>query len=51
MHLRNIDNLDIDDDDKGGLIDTRKDNTIVAAMGLRFDSEDLACAQLNGRYF
>ena len=51
MHLRDINHLQPLDESQGGLIDTHEDNTIEASVGLRFDTEDLAALQLNGRYF
>lgn len=52
IHLRNIQDME----EKAllepvTLIDTRKDNTLQASVGLRFDTEDLMAAQLNGRYY
>ena len=51
MHLRDINHLQPVDESQGRLIDTHEDNTIEASVGLRFDTEDLAAMQLNGRYF
>ena len=52
IHLRNIQDME----DKAAqepvtLIDTRKVSTMQASVGLRFDTEDLVAAQLNGRYY
>lgn len=52
IHLRNI--QDMEDEaaqEPVTLIDTRKVNTMQASVGLRFDTEDLVAAQLNGRYY
>ncbi len=38
-------------DGKGGLIDIRKNNTIVASVGARFDTEDWAALMLNSHYY
>lgn len=51
MHLRDLSNLPSSVDDQHGLIDTREKNTIEASVGARFDTEELAAAQLNGSYF
>ena len=51
MHLRDINNLKPMTDEVKGLVDLRKNNTIVASLGARFDSEDLATLQLNGQYY
>lgn len=50
MHTRDINNLK-KISTENGLEDTRKEHTIQASVGLRFDNEDIAAAQLNGRYF
>lgn len=51
MHLRDINNLhDINEDEKG-LLDLRKNNTIVASVGVRIDSEDLAALQANAQSY
>ena len=51
MHLRDINNLRPVNEEKQGLIDQRKNSTVVASLGARFDSEDLAALQLNGHYY
>ena len=51
LHLRNIESTEVNVEEPKGLIDVRKDNTILASVGLRFDSEDLVAAQLRGRWF
>ena len=51
MHLRDMDELPTSLDDDTGLIDVRKNNTIEASVGARFDSEDLVALKLRGRYF
>lgn len=51
MHLRDIEKLNKPDDSKIGLIDSREPNTIMASVGLRYDTEDVAALQLKGRYF
>jgi len=38
-------------DDESGLLDLRKNNTIVASIGARFDNEDMVALQLNGHYY
>ena len=39
------------EDDERGLIDLRKNNTIVASIGARYDNEDIVAFQLNGHYY
>ncbi|MBR1544069.1 MAG: patatin-like phospholipase family protein [Muribaculaceae bacterium] len=51
MHLRDINALKELPDEQGGLICLHKENTIQAAVGLRFDTEDLVAAQFGARYF
>ena len=51
MHLRDINNLRDIDDDERGLIDLRKNNTVVASVGLRYDNEDIVAFQLNGLHY
>lgn len=52
MHLRDIHDTDNYVEQPGKLSDNRHDeNTIRAAIGLRFDTEDLAALLLGGRYF
>ena len=51
MHLRDIENLEESTEETTGLIDSREPNTIMASVGLRYDSEDVAALQLRGRYF
>ena len=51
LHLRNADSVDLAADTTKELMDIRKDNTILASVGLRFDSDDLIAAQLRGRWF
>ena len=46
LHLRNADSVDLAADTTKELMDIRKDNTILASVGLRFDSDDLIAAQL-----
>lgn len=51
-HPREITNLiDIEDDDERGLLDLRKNNTVVASIGARYDNEDIVAFQLNGHYY
>ena len=45
-----VDVLNIGDDEKG-LLDLRKNNTIVASIGARYDNEDIVAFQLNGHYY
>ena len=50
-HPRKIGSLvDIEDEDRG-LLDLRKNNTIVASIGARYDNEDIVAFQLNGHYY
>lgn len=42
--------LDIEDDERG-LLDLRKNNTVVASIGARYDNEDIVAFQLNGHYY
>lgn len=51
MHTRDINKLSAPVDDKIGLINSREPNTILASVGLRYDTEDVAALQLRGRYF
>ena len=51
MHLRDINHLSEPDDESMGLIDSHEPKTIEASVGLRFDTEDILAAQLDGRYF
>ena len=51
MHLRDINKLAAPVEDNTGLIDSREPNTIMASVGLRYDTEDVAALQLRGRYF
>lgn len=51
MHLRDITHLKEQDDTPTRLIDTREHSTIQASVGLRFDNEDIAAAQLHARYY
>lgn len=51
MHLRDIENLGGIDDDKTNLLDLRRNGTIRASLGLRYDNEDIAAVQLNGKYY
>ena len=51
LHLRSVDSIDQVTEKPRGLIDIRKDNTILSSVGLRFDSDDLIAAQLRGRWF
>ena len=51
-HPREITTLvDIEDDDERGLLDLRKNSTIVASIGARYDNEDIVAFQLNGHYY
>ncbi|MBR5086020.1 MAG: patatin-like phospholipase family protein [Muribaculaceae bacterium] len=50
-HPRSISSLlDIEDEDTG-LLDLRKNNTLVASIGARYDNEDILALQLNGHYY
>lgn len=52
LHLRDMSTLPPSlDDEEEGLIDVHNDNTIEASLGARFDTEDLVCLKLRGRYF
>ena len=51
MHLRDINNVPDNDEEPTGLTDFRKKHTITASLAARFDSEDIAAVQLNGKYF
>ena len=51
MHLREIEDVANIDDAPAGLVDTRVPSTLNASVGLRFDTEDIAAAQFNARYF
>lgn len=51
LHLRDMEHLTPSNNEQGGLVDTRESNTMVASVGLHFDSEDIAAALLNARYF
>lgn len=51
VHLRDINNLVEQVDNSTGLENPHEPNTIVASVGLRYDNEDVAAVQLNGRYF
>ena len=52
IHLRDMSKLPLSlDEEDGGLIDVRKNNTIEASLGARFDNEDLVALKLRGRYF
>ena len=51
MHLRDINTLQAPDEDQLGLIDSRQKNTLMASIGLRYDTEDVMAVQVNGRYF
>ena len=51
LHLRDMGHLMPLDEGQTGLVDARIANTIDAAVGVRFDTEDLAALQLRGRYF
>lgn len=42
--------LDIEDDERG-LLDLRKNNTVVASIGARYDNEDIVAFQLNGHRY
>ncbi len=42
--------IDIVDEDRG-LLDLRKNNTVVASIGARYDNEDIIAFQLNGHYY
>jgi len=39
------------EDKETGLLDLRKNNTIVASIGARYDNEDIVAFQLNGHYY
>lgn len=50
-HPREITSLvDIEDDERG-LLDLRKNSTVVASIGARYDNEDIVAFQLNGHYY
>ncbi len=51
LHLRDVADAPQNVETDCGLIDTRADKTLQAALGLRFDSEDLAAVQLGARYY
>lgn len=38
-------------DSEQGLLDLRKNNTVVASIGARYDNEDIVAFQLNGHYY
>lgn len=51
-HPREITTIvDIEDDNERGLLDLRKNNTVVASIGARYDNEDIVAFQLNGHYY
>lgn len=50
-HLRDIEDLPSPEDNNIGLIHSHGPNTILASVGLRYDSEDVAAVQFSGRYF
>ena len=39
------------EEEERGLLDLRKNNTIVASLGARYDNEDILALQLNGHYY
>ena len=43
--------IDIEEEEERGLLDLRKNNTIVASIGARYDNEDIVAFQLNGHYY
>ncbi|MBO4722355.1 MAG: patatin-like phospholipase family protein [Muribaculaceae bacterium] len=50
-HPRSISSLlDIEDEERG-LLDLRKNNTVTASIGARYDNEDIVAFQLNGHYY
>lgn len=51
LHLRNIHQLQKPEKEQQGLISNHEDNTLQAALGIRFDTEDIAALQLGARYF
>ncbi len=51
IRLRDINNLDDIDKDKTNLLDLRENNTIRTSLGVRYDNEDIAALQLNGKYY
>ncbi|MBR1551243.1 MAG: patatin-like phospholipase family protein [Muribaculaceae bacterium] len=51
MHLRDINKVPENDEEPSGLTDFRQKNTLTASVTARFDSEDIAALQLNGKYF
>lgn len=51
MHLREIEDLPDIDHDKTKLLDLRQNGTVRAAVGVRYDNEDIFAVQLKGKYF
>ncbi len=51
LHLRRIADLPDESKTHTELVDLREDKVLQAAVGLRFDNEDIAAAILHGRYF
>lgn len=51
MHLRDIENLPNIDNDKTNLLDLRQNGTVRAALGVRYDNEDIFAIQANGKYY
>lgn len=51
MHLRDINNLKPTDEAVKRLVNSHRPNTLMASLGVRYDTEDVAALQLSGRYF
>lgn len=49
--IQEITALDNIKDEEMGLLDLRKNNTLVASIGARYDNEDIVAIQLNGHYY
>ncbi len=51
MHLRDIEKLSEPVENGQGLIESHEPNSLLASVGLRYDTEDVAALLLSGRYF
>ena len=51
LHLRQIENLKVIEEDPHKLIDRYEPNAMMASLGVRYDTEDVAAVQFRGRYF
>lgn len=51
LHLRDIESIPKPGNEPSGLINNHETNVLLASLGLRFDTEQIAAMQVNGRYF